>query len=112
MPTYEYRGLETGTVYEFFHGMKEPALTNHPENGEPLVRLISVPNISIDSKKPKTIGALAEKNTEEMLKRGDPKIKPRKSKIRPWWRNKDKVDLSLGKMTAKQKRKYIMEGKK
>jgi hypothetical protein len=112
MPTYEYRGLETGNVYEFFHSMKSPALETHPDTGEPIQRLISLPRIAIDSKKPKTIGSLAEKNTEMMLKRGDSRVAKKKNKRRPWWRAKDKVDTSLAKMSTRQKQKYILEGKK
>lgn len=73
-------------------------------------RIISIPKmVMIDSKKPKTIGALAEKNTEKMLKQG--KLKKKKEFI-PWWRKNKKVDTSLAKMSSKQKKDYIIAGKK
>ena len=108
MPLYEYRGLTTGTVYNIVHSIHDDALKEY--NNEPVQRLISRCNIIIDNNKPKTIDELARKNTEEMKKRGDKRIKPKKK--RPFWREKDKVDTSLAKMPAEQTRRYIMEGKK
>lgn len=71
-------------------------------------RVFDIPNIGIDSKKPKTVGSLAEKNTEKMVKEG--KIKPKKEEY-PWWRPNKKVNKSLGTLTNKQKMRYIREGK-
>ena len=67
--------------------------------------------VNIDSKQPKTVGDLAQKNTDEKIKRGE--LKPRKEKVRPWWRPKtDKVDTSLAKLSKKQRMNYIATGKK
>ena len=40
MPTYVYRGLQTGTTFEVQQRITEDALTSHPETGEPVVRVI------------------------------------------------------------------------
>lgn len=109
MPYYDYKGLDTGTIYEFQHGMRE-SLEKHPETGEPLQKLISVPHVIIDSKQPKTIESLAEKNTAEMLKIGDKRVKPKKKQ--PVWRKNKKVDTSLASMSPDKQMKYIFEGKK
>lgn len=67
--------------------------------------------VNIDSKQPKTVGDLAQKNTDEKIKRGE--LKPRKEKVRPWWRPKtDKVDTGLAKLSKKQRMNYIATGKK
>jgi len=45
MPLYVYQVVEEdGEVFEVLQGMSEPALTHHPENGKPVVRLLSAPN--------------------------------------------------------------------
>jgi putative FmdB family regulatory protein len=40
MPTYEYR-REDGTLFEVFQPMSDDALTNCPETGQPVKRIIS-----------------------------------------------------------------------
>jgi predicted nucleic acid-binding Zn ribbon protein len=48
MPLYVYQVVEAdgteGEVFEVMQKMSEPALTAHPENGKPVVRLIAAPN--------------------------------------------------------------------
>ena len=48
MPLYVYQVVEAdgteGEVFEVMQKMSEPALTVHPENGKPVVRLIATPN--------------------------------------------------------------------
>ena len=46
MPTYVYRNLNTGETFELKQSMSEAALTQHPETGEPVKRLISAPGIA------------------------------------------------------------------
>lgn len=46
MPTYEYKNLETGEIYEFKQSMRDDALTHHPETGAAIKRLVSVPGIA------------------------------------------------------------------
>jgi len=65
-------------------------------------RHFSVPIVLMEPSKPKTIGALADKNGREKEKReGKKDVKPRK-----------KIDMSLAKMTAAQKDHYIRTGEK
>lgn len=109
MPLYEYRS-ESGETIEIFLSMKDEKPESIQKNGETYKRVFSVPMMTIvDSKKPKTIGALAEANTKRMLSEG--KIKP-KEKYIPWWRKKAKVDTSLTKLSKKQRERYIRTGKK
>ncbi|ADY26915.1 regulatory protein, FmdB family [Deinococcus proteolyticus MRP] len=46
MPTYIYKNLETGELYEFKQSMKDEAYTQHPETGAPVKRVISPPAIT------------------------------------------------------------------
>ena len=40
MPIYVYRNLETGETFEYEQRITESALTEHPETGDPVKRLI------------------------------------------------------------------------
>ena len=40
MPTYEYK-REDGTVFEYFQGMNDEPLTECPDTGQPVKRIIS-----------------------------------------------------------------------
>lgn len=40
MPVYVYRNLRTGEKFEVEQRITEPALTEHPESGDPVKRLI------------------------------------------------------------------------
>ena len=50
MPTYTYQVInEDGTegeIFEWIHRMSDPALTTHPETGEPVVRVFSAPHVA------------------------------------------------------------------
>ena len=46
MPTYEYKNIETGELYEFRQSMRDDALTHHPETGAAIKRIVSVPGIA------------------------------------------------------------------
>lgn len=72
-------------------------------------RIWSAPMVMMEPSKPKTMGTLAEKNTIQKIKSGEIK---EKKKTKPWWRQTDKVDTSLHKLSASAKQKYIMTGKK
>lgn len=72
-------------------------------------RIFTVPHAIIDNKKPKTVGSLAAKNTERMIKEG--KLQPKQDKI-PFWRKSKKIDKSLASLNQKQKREYIMTGRR
>jgi predicted nucleic acid-binding Zn ribbon protein len=51
MPTYVYETLDkkgngTGRTFEVFQSMKDPALTRHPETGQPVRRVPQAPGIT------------------------------------------------------------------
>ena len=46
MPTYLYKNLETGEIYELVHSMREEAYTAHPETGVPIKRVLARPGIA------------------------------------------------------------------
>lgn len=113
MITYVYRYTDTEDVetVELIQSIKDDSYSTHPENGRPIERVPQMGNLIIDSKQPKTIATLAQKNTEEMIKRGDKRIKPKKKKERPFWRpDKDKPVDVRGK-SKKQIDNYIKTGK-
>lgn len=109
MPLYSYEILTennepTGEIIDIFQTMSEGHLEKDPKTGRKIRKTISCPTILIDSTKPKTIGALAEKNTEEMLKKGDPRVKPPTTKA--------KKKLNIRGWTPRQTERYIIEGHK
>ena len=110
MPTYVYKDTVTGEVFDFYQSMKDSPLKVSPTTGNLVEKQICLPTIIIDSKKPKTLGSLAEKNTKEMTKRG--KLKPKKKAKPPWWRKEGQKPVNPTGWSEKQKEKYIMEGKK
>ncbi|GAA5535109.1 FmdB family transcriptional regulator [Deinococcus metallilatus] len=46
MPTYVYKNLETGELYEIKQSMRDEPLTQHPETGAPVKRVLSTPGIA------------------------------------------------------------------
>lgn len=46
MPVYVYKNLRTGETFEVEQRITEPALTQHPESGDPVKRLIQPVGIS------------------------------------------------------------------
>ena len=40
MPTYVYKNLNTGDTFEVHQRITEPALTEHPETGDPVKRVV------------------------------------------------------------------------
>jgi putative FmdB family regulatory protein len=40
MPTYVYKNLTTGDTFEIRQPITEPALTEHPETGDPVKRVV------------------------------------------------------------------------
>lgn len=45
MPTYLYKGLESGEVFEFKQSMHDAPLEQHPETGEKVKRIVARPGI-------------------------------------------------------------------
>ena len=46
MPTYVYKNLQTGELYEIKQSMRDEPLTAHPETGEAIKRVPSQPGIA------------------------------------------------------------------
>lgn len=46
MPTYVYKNLENGEIYEFKQSMRDAPFTHHPETGVPVKRVLSAPGIA------------------------------------------------------------------
>ncbi|GAA5514238.1 hypothetical protein Dcar01_02993 [Deinococcus carri] len=46
MPTYVYKNLETGELYEIKQSMRDDPLTQHPETGAAIKRVLSTPGIA------------------------------------------------------------------
>ncbi|ABF44407.1 MULTISPECIES: FmdB family zinc ribbon protein [Deinococcus] len=46
MPTYVYKNLETGELYEIKQSMRDEPLTRHPETAAPIKRVLSTPGIA------------------------------------------------------------------
>lgn len=40
MPTYNYRSTDTGEIFEFTHSIHDAALSEHPDTGETIERII------------------------------------------------------------------------
>lgn len=57
------------------------------------------------------MGELAEKNTRDLVKRGDPRVTKAKDKRNPWWRPNKKKPIATDKMSKGQIIKYIESGK-
>lgn len=71
MPTYVYEildasGRPTGRTFEVVQSMKEPALTAHPQTGEPVRRAIVAPNIAGKWSDLKAKSVLSNKNLERL----------------------------------------------
>ncbi|GGM03911.1 FmdB family zinc ribbon protein [Deinococcus aerophilus] len=46
MPTYLYKNLETGEIYELQQSMRDDAYTAHPDSGVPVKRIVARPGIA------------------------------------------------------------------
>jgi predicted nucleic acid-binding Zn ribbon protein len=70
MPTYVYelldkQGNPTGQTFETAHSMKQPALTKHPETGQPCRRAVVAPAIA-GAMSPLSTSRLSNKNLERL----------------------------------------------
>jgi putative FmdB family regulatory protein len=83
MPVYVYRNLRTGETFEVEQRMTEPALTEHPESGDPVKRLIQPVGIAFkgsgfyvnDSRKGN--GSTGSKQKTAGDAKGDAKAEPK-----------------------------------
>ncbi len=71
MPLYEYeiltgKGEGTGRTFEVMQSLHAPALTTHPETGEPVRRIISVPTIAGKWSGMAARSSLSNKNLERL----------------------------------------------
>lgn len=46
MPTYVYKNIETGELYEIKQSMRDEALTAHPDTGAAIKRVLVTPGIA------------------------------------------------------------------
>lgn len=46
MPTYVYKNIETGELYEIKQSMRDEALTAHPDTGAAIKRVLVAPGIA------------------------------------------------------------------
>jgi hypothetical protein len=82
-------------------------------NHNTLEKRFSIPAVIMDSSQPKTIGELADKNTERMVARGEMDKSALDYKANSEKRAKERSHLNdLAHMTPSQQKRYIMEGKK
>lgn len=110
MPYYEYQGPD-GQIICRYRPLAQ-YLDDIIEDGILYKRIISAPNIIMDSKKPKTIKDQGIKNYEKAKKEGTLPKSMKQKKSDPWWRKGKKRDKDLMKMTPTQKTRYIKTGKK
>jgi len=69
LPTYVYeildkKGQSTGRTFETVQSIKAPALTKHPETGEPVRRAIVAPNLGLGMSKARN--RMSNKNLEKL----------------------------------------------
>ncbi len=70
MPLYVYQVIEDdgsdGAVFEILQELAEPALTHHPETGQPVKRLIGLPSVAGTFSDIKSKADLSDRNLERM----------------------------------------------
>lgn len=110
MALYEYKS-DDGKVITISRSMKSKIPAKVTRKGIVYHRVWTVPSMAIDMNKPKTVGAIAEKNTQKMIDRGDKTVKAKKDIRRPFWRDTDEPMKNLNSLTRKQKQNYIRTGK-
>ena len=115
MPIYPFYCEKCGHCEEIFLKMSDEKPTTCPINGclGNYIRDYSGISAVIDSNQPKTIGDLADSNTEKMVKEGQlPKsVLSWDSKKKEAQKKKNHM-RDLAKMTPAQKKHYIMTGEK
>lgn len=70
MPTYVYQIIKAdgsdGETFEIVQKMTDPALTKHPQTGEPVRRVIQAPNIAGEWSDHGTKQKLSDKNLDRL----------------------------------------------
>tara|TARA_R110000751_G_scaffold69943_1_gene141911 strand:- start:108 stop:455 length:348 start_codon:yes stop_codon:yes gene_type:complete len=115
MPIYDYYCKECDHRFEIFKKMDDPNPSQCPSClvSDRIIRDYSTITTSIDSNEPKTIGDLADKNTERMVSEGtlDKKSLDHESMKRKRKKKFDKM-TDVSSMTPAQQERYIMTGEK
>ena len=115
MPLYDFYCESCKKTVEIYAGMSEKKPLSCKECGckNCLIRDYSGIGTIIDSTKPKTLGALADKNTERLIKEGlaDKKVLEWENKKKEKNKQVSKMH-DIASMTPTQKRNYIMTGRK
>lgn len=114
MPIYPFDCQSCQHHFEVWLKMSDAKPTECPSCGcnECLARDFSGINAVVDSSQPKTIGDLANKNTEDAVKRGElPKSALDWESNRKKKREAKNKAKAISKMTPTQRTAYIMEGK-
>lgn len=115
MPIYPFYCSKCGHSEEIFLKMSDqkPSVCPVEDCGGDYIRDYAGINATIDSSQPKTIGDLADKNTERMVKEGLlPKETLSWDSKRKEIRKKKNHMKDLAKMTPAQRTHYIMTGEK
>lgn len=134
MPIYVYECEKCKHSMEELQSFEDKPLVKCPScKKNKLIRVPQVPYVAVKlaNSEINTLGHLAARNTEinrekfrEEAERkeeermntplfgGKFKRQKKEKPKRPWWRDSDKPDKSLAKLTPKQKQKYILTGEK
>jgi putative FmdB family regulatory protein len=114
MPIYPFYCDSCGFSEELFLKMTDEKPTSCPKKcGGKYIRVYSGINTVIDASQPKTIGDLANKNTENLVKEGKlPKSALEFDSKKKALRKRKAHMRDLAKMTQAQKTHYIMTGEK
>jgi len=65
MPVYVYENLRTGERFECVQSMKDDALTEHPDSGDPVRRVILPPNLGTKHTAGKEKRLMSNENVEK-----------------------------------------------
>lgn len=115
MPIYPFYCKKCGHSEELFLKMSDekPNICPKVDCGGEYCRDYSGINTVIDASQPKTIGDLADRNTENLVKEGKlPKSVLSWDSKRKETRKKKRHMADIAKMTPDQKTHYIMTGEK
>lgn len=120
MPTYHYKCEKCSHELEIYQKFEDAPLKKCPGCGKKrLEKVIHIPLVFVRGSTNISVGTYAERNTkklggqiqeeQEKMQEKSPKTK---KKERPFWRNTDKPDMSLAKLSPEKLEKYIMTGEK
>lgn len=104
-----YECGDCGLVIKVEQGVFDDFIKYCPDcNSNDFIRVQSKLGLmcDVDQNKPKTLGALAEKNYEHYKKTNPDKVASKK-KIKPWWRKSEKINYDI----LKDPKRYIKDGR-